>query len=140
MSSPELGNLVAARRLKREAPSAREVAALLDTGAARLVDARREELSLPSRFDLAYNAAHALSLAALRHHGYRSDFRYIVFQSLVHTLGIPTNVCRVLDKAHGQRNQMEYEGTGEVDPRLLAALIDAANAVETALRQLLAPP
>lgn len=138
MSSPDLENLVAAGRLKREPPSAREIVALLESGAARLRDAQREELSLPSRFDLAYNAAHSLSLAALRHHGYRSDFRYLVFQCLGHTLGTPSSLWRVLDKAHGQRNQMEYEGAGEVDPRLLSGLIEAAKSVEASLRQLLA--
>lgn len=34
-------------------------------------------------FDLAYGAAHALCLAALRHHGYRPSQRYIVFQVLL---------------------------------------------------------
>lgn len=33
-------------------------------------------------FDLAYSAAHALCLAALRHHGFRPSKRYIVFQVL----------------------------------------------------------
>jgi type I restriction enzyme M protein len=36
-------------------------------------------LALESRFDLAYDAAHALSFAALRWHGYRSGNRYIVW-------------------------------------------------------------
>jgi len=36
-------------------------------------------LSLESCFDLAYNPAHALALAALRWNGYRSDNRYIFF-------------------------------------------------------------
>jgi len=36
---------------------------------------RSGHLSLEGRFDLAYNAAHALALAALRHRGYRSDNR-----------------------------------------------------------------
>jgi hypothetical protein len=43
---------------------------------------------MESRFDLAYNAAHALCLAALRWHGYRPTNRYIVFQGLPHTLGL----------------------------------------------------
>jgi hypothetical protein len=45
-----------------------------------LKDAHHQGLSLESRFDLAYNAAHALCLAALRWHGYRSGNRFIVFQ------------------------------------------------------------
>jgi hypothetical protein len=42
-----------------------EYAGLIQSGQARLADARRTVNSLASRFDLAYNAAHALCLAAL---------------------------------------------------------------------------
>lgn len=84
------------------------------------------ELSAESRFDLAYNAAHALALAALRQQGYRSDRRYLVFQVLPHTLGAPASIWRLLSKCHGERNQTEYEGLGEVDPVLLDGLIEAA--------------
>ena len=42
----------------------------------RLDDPARSALSLESRFDLAYNAAHALALAALRYYGYRCQSRY----------------------------------------------------------------
>ena len=49
----------------------------------------KDSLSLDSRFDLAYNAAHAFSLAALRWHGYRSEHRYTVFQCLGESHGIP---------------------------------------------------
>lgn len=41
--------------------------------------------TLASRFDLAYIAAHAFALPTLRWHGYRSDNRYLIFQSLAHT-------------------------------------------------------
>ena len=67
---------------------------------ARLADAHNDALSLESRFDLAYNAAHALSLAALRRGGYRARHRYIVFQVLPHTLGLGPEVWRVsIEKA-----------------------------------------
>lgn len=72
--------------LKAEPPDAAEIAGLLRTGRARLVDAGNTSLALESRFDLAYNAAHALCLAALRAKGYRAGNRYIVFQVLPHTL------------------------------------------------------
>jgi len=55
--------------LKSEPPDAKEFAGLLRSGTARLMDARRQGLALESRFDLGYNAAHALCLAALRWHG-----------------------------------------------------------------------
>lgn len=52
--------------LKAEPPDASKIAGLLRTGRTRLTDATNATLALDSRFDLAYNAAHALCLAALR--------------------------------------------------------------------------
>jgi hypothetical protein len=57
--------------LAKEAPDPKEFEGLVRLGPARLKDAENEANSLESRFDLAYGAAHALCLAALRHHGYR---------------------------------------------------------------------
>src|SRR5262245_22056812 len=86
--------------LQKEPPDAAEYAGLIDSGAAQLVDAQRTANSLHSRFVLAYGAAHAFALAALRRAGYRPAKRYIVFQSLQHTLGMKPEVWRVLDHAH----------------------------------------
>jgi hypothetical protein len=105
---------------------------------ARLSDAAKSSNSLESRFDLAYNAAHALCLAALRWHGYRAANRYIVFQALPHTLGLGPEVWRVLDKCHSVRNLGEYEGDLNVDERLVADLITACRGVVAKL-DLLAP-
>ena len=102
---------------------------------ARLQDARNTSLALESRFDLAYNAAHALCLAALRRKGYRASNRYIVFQVLPHTLGLGPEVWRVLDKCHNTRNLGEYEGLLDVDARLVADLITATQAVADAVQQ-----
>ena len=80
------------------------------SGNARLKDAQLASLSLDSRFDLAHNAAHAFSLAALRWHGYRSENRYIVFQCLEHTVRLSPEQWRILEQAHRKRNIAEYEG------------------------------
>jgi hypothetical protein len=96
---------------------------------ARLNDAERHDLSLESRFDLAYNAAHGLCLAALRWHGYRANHRYIVFQVLPHTSGLGPEVWRVLAKCHDVRNVGEYEGDFDIDERLLEDLIAAGRIV-----------
>jgi hypothetical protein len=64
--------------LSKEPPDADEFAGLVRSGLARLRDAEKASNSPYSRFDLAYSATHALCLAALRHHGYRSLKRYIV--------------------------------------------------------------
>ena len=133
---PELDNLVRVGRLKTESAAQSEFDGLIASGKARLADAKRTVLSLESRFDLAYNAAHALSLAALRWHGYRSDNRYLVFQALAHTLGTPAAQWRVLAKAHEQRNLAEYEGHLEVDELLLRDLIAAVDAVVSSVAKL----
>jgi hypothetical protein len=124
--------------LRKEAADAREFAGLQQSGLRRLADAENATNSLESRFDLAYNAAHALSLAALRRAGYRSTNRYIVFQVLTHTLGVGPEVWRVLARCHDVRNRGEYEGDLYVDERLLADLIQACKAVAAALDTL--PP
>src|SRR3954452_18282429 len=121
MSKRQLDNLVAAGALKMEAPSAAEIDGLIRSGDARLQDAMNESISIESRFDLAYNAAHALSLAALRWHGYRAETRYMVFQALAHTLSLPPALWRVLNDAHRRRNVIEYEGLVDVDQALLEA-------------------
>src|SRR6202035_280044 len=129
MTSPELENLVRAGKLKREPPAAGEIEGLRRSGEARLADAPKPELAIESRFDLVYNAAHVLALAALRRLGYRSENRYLVFQTLPHTLGLPPSTWRVLAKGHEKRNLAEYEGLLDVDERLVADMIDASKAV-----------
>jgi len=122
--------------LRAEPPDAAEFAGLLRSGAARLADAGVATLSLESRFDLAYNAAHAFSLAALRWHGYRSGNRYIVFQLLPHTLGLGPEVWRVLDKCHQLRNLGEYEGDLNIDERIATDLLGASRAVAAKVQAL----
>ena len=135
MATDSLFNLSGpGKPLKAEPPDAAETAGLLRTGRARLHDAANPALSLESRFDLAYNAAHALCRAALRRKGYRPSQRYIVFQVLPHTLGLGPEVWRVLDKCHNTRNLGEYEGLLDIDERLVSGLIEAAQRVDEALR------
>jgi hypothetical protein len=129
MPLPPLDNLVRIGKLKAEPPAQAELDGLTRSGQVRLIDATNAALSLESRFDLAYNAAHALSLAALRWHGYRSENRYLVFQCLTHTLDLEVAQWRVLDQAHRKRNLAEYEGDLDVDLALVEALIRATETV-----------
>jgi hypothetical protein len=101
----------------------------------------RRDKRIPSKvasISLAYSAAHALSLAALRRSGYRAANRYIVFQVLPHTLGVGPEVWRVLARCHDLRNRGEYEGDLYVDERLVNDLINACKIVASTLNQL--PP
>lgn len=129
MPREQLNNLVKVGSLKIEPSSEREVGGLIRSGLARLNDAKDGSLNIESRFDLAYNAAHALSLAALRKAGYRSDSRYIVFQCLKHTLELANEQWRILEQAHRKRNLAEYEGELDIDIGLLDALIRTAQIV-----------
>lgn|SRR3990167_3155009 len=138
MSSNNLENLVKTNKLKIEPFDQSEFDGLIKSGKARLEDAKISTLSHESRFDLAYNAAHALALAALRWHGYRPDnSRYIVFQALTHSLNVDVSTWRILDKCHHMRNVAEYEGYLEVDEQLLNELINAAQSVHDKILSLI---
>jgi len=136
MAPSSLDNLVRTGQLKSEPAAQAELAGLIRSGLARLQDAENEAVSLDGRFDLAYNAAHALSLAALRWHGYRSDNRYLVFQTLPHTLKLSPEQWRVLDTAHRKRNFVEYEGIADIDEQLVAALIRVTHEIATRVQAL----
>ena len=129
MTSGNLDNLVKTGQLKAELPDQNEFDGMLKSAKRRLQDSQLESLSEDSQFALAYGAAHALALAALRWHGYRSDNRYLVFQCLQHTLGLENAKWRILDKCHKQRNIAEYEGHLEVTPQLLKELIAVTKEV-----------
>jgi hypothetical protein len=127
VTSKELENLAKTGKIRAETGDRRELDGLLKSARARLSDANVEALSIESRFDLAYNASHALALAALRWHGYRSENRYLVFQCLQHTLGLGPEVWRVLSLCHDRRNRVEYQGHVDIDEQLVADLIAASE-------------
>lgn len=125
MNSSHLNNLVKIGQLKLEATNYQELEGLMRYGQVRLKDAGNKTLSIDSRFDLAYNAAHSLALAALRWQGYRSTNRYLVFQLLPHTTGLGPEVWRILAKCHERRNLAEYEGEIDIEEQLMADLLSA---------------
>jgi hypothetical protein len=127
MSSSNLNNLVKTGQLKVESFNQEESMGLMRSAQARLNDALNETLAIESRFDLAYNAAHALALAALRKQGYRSVNRYLVFQVLPYTLGVKQEAWRILAACHDRRILAEYEGCLEIDDQLLLELLRTAK-------------
>ena len=136
MALEKLDNLVKIKQLKKEPPDQNEFDAMVSSAKRRLSDSQIEAVSEEGRFLSAYGAAHVLSVAALRWHGYRSDNRYLVFQCLEQTVGLENAKWRVLDKCHKQRNLAEYEGHLEITPQLLQELIDVSKELLTLVASL----
>jgi hypothetical protein len=136
----ELDNLVAIKKLRAERASRKEFDGMLASARRSLKDAQNEDLETDSKFTLAYGAAHSLALAALRQHGYRSEDRITVFQTLVHTVGTAKADLQIFSRAHNERNLAEYEGRIDLDEKLLADLIQCTNRLEMAVGRLAPPP
>ena len=135
-ASPELANLANIGQLKIEPPDAYECAGLLRSAEVRLQDAKQTILSLEGRFDLAYNSAHSASLCALRMHGYRSENRYTVFQSLEHTIGFTPDQWLLLDQAHKKRNLSEYEGDLDITVSFINELVTMVDTLVARVKKL----
>lgn len=136
MTLEALDNLVKIKQLKEEPPDWNVFDGMVNSARRRLQDAQVEGLSEDGQFSLAYGAAHALALAAMRWHGYRSEHRYLVFQCLQHTVGMDDAKWRVLDLCHKQRNLAEYEGHLEITPQLLQELIEVSKELLTLVEAL----
>lgn len=122
MLKQQLINLAERGQLKEEPPAQVELQGLISSGRIRLQDSTTPGLSLESRFDLSYNAAHSLAQAALRWHGYRSENRITVFQCLAHTTQLSNSAIRLLVDAHARRNRSEYEGFVDLSDSLVDGL------------------
>jgi len=127
MTLEQLDNLVRIGELHKEPPSAKEFNGLVVSARERLQDIKQNKLSAAGQFDLAYNASHALALAALRRSGYRSVNRYQVFQCLTHTADLSAEKTQVFAQCHRRRNLAEYEGHLEIEETLLKELIQLTN-------------
>lgn len=138
MTKLELDNLVNIGMLKPESASRAEFDGMMNSGGRALKDAQNASLDPDGQFDLAYGAAHRFALAALRQHGYRSENRITVFQTLVHTVGSDGADLQVFLKSHSKRNLAEYQGYMEVDQKLLADLIRCTKKLEMAAAKI--PP
>lgn len=133
MSRQGLDNLVKIGNLKKESRSRIEYDGMVKSARRGLADAQNHSIQTDSQFDLAYEAAHKFSLAALRREGYRSENRTTVFQTLVHTLATDKADLQILLKAHNERNLAAYEGRVDIDKKLLADLIGATKRLQTAI-------
>jgi len=131
-----LDNLVKTGQLHKEPFNQSEFNGMIKAAKNKIKDAQLDGLSMDSQFLLSYGAAHALALAALRWHGYRSDSRYLVFQCLQHTVGFSNAQWRVLDKCHKKRNLAEYEGLLDIDKTLLKELMSLTQELYDKVSQL----
>lgn len=136
MGKAELDNLVRIKRLKLEPGSRAEFDGMVRSARTHLADAQNESIDTDSQFDLAYGAAHRLALAALRQHGYRSEDRITVFQTLVHTVNSDRADIQIFLKAHNERNLAEYEGRTEISAQLLVDLIRCTKKLEADVAKL----
>jgi hypothetical protein len=122
MTLATLDNLVRSGQLKPQPAVEGEIDGLVSSGESRLVDAQNATLSLGSRFDLAYNAAHAVAGgAAMARLSFGESLSRL--SDAAHTLGLANKQWRVLDLAHRKRNLVEYEGVADIDEHLVAAMI-----------------
>jgi hypothetical protein len=126
-NNENLENLLRSGALKAEPTDRKECEGLLRSAVDRLRDAQTPTLSFASRFDLGYNAAHALALTALRLSGFRSDKRYLVFQCLIHTAQVSRVEVRLFALCHERRNLAEYEGYMDEDEALLSQLLKSGS-------------
>ena len=131
MNLEKLDNLVKINKLKLEPPDQREFDGMVASAKRGLQDAKVDGLSEEGKFSMLYGAAHSISLAAMRWHGYRSDNRYLVFQCLQHTIDLNTVKWRVLDRCHKTRNLAEYEKRIELAPQLLKELLEITEELVT---------
>ena len=139
MTSPNptterLLNLEKIRQIKSEPHDQGEFERYLQQAQNKLRDASNQSLSADSRFILAYDAAFALSFAALRWHGYRPDnVRQTVFAVLDSTTSLPKAKARFLTDCHGKRNVALYEGAEEAAESLIAELIAVTHELQSAV-------
>ena len=137
MSNEFLDNLVKIGKLKADPSTDDEIKGLVRRGLIKIEDCKQASLSEESRFDIAYNAAHALCLAALKKAGYRSENRYIVFQCTQHTIDLKPEYWRILSDAHRVRNVAEYEGDIVINRQLLEALIRVIDILAERVQELI---
>lgn len=115
MKSEYLMNLQRIGQLDEVPVSEALLQKLLKVANTRLLDARRTDNSLETRFDCAYTAIRALADAALLKQGLRTSsskpgHHQTALHCLEHTLGVPPMTVRVLDGLRKQRNLSDYDG------------------------------
>jgi hypothetical protein len=126
-----LENLLSIGRLKPHSPARAEIQRLLAAAEASLQDARREQISAASRFDMACKSLMQSALVALMANGYRPStsepgHHQTILQTLPKTVGLAAERVRLFDVFRRARNVADYEGE-PVEHSKLIECIEAAR-------------
>lgn len=125
-----LENLIG-RGLQQEVADPAEITRLRRKIATKLSDALNDQISLESRFDLAYEALLQIGLVALRANGLRPDSRgghhALALQTLDSTIGYPREKLRLLDRFRRQRADGLYDASFEPSEAEVQALLDTVS-------------
>lgn len=101
--------------LLHEPTSPTEIRRFLDKIASKLKDARSEQISLDTRFDIAYEVLLQIGLTTLRANGLRPDWRrghhLLAPQALNKSIGYPQDGLRLLDEFRRQRAAGLHDGS-----------------------------
>lgn len=104
-----------------------------------LKDARHEDISPESRFDIAYKAAMQCALLAVMANGFRPStsepgHHATVIQSLPKTVGLSNERVIILDKLRKKSNLSDYTGEG-IGEEEAAACVRAAEDLAATVEQ-----
>jgi hypothetical protein len=131
-----LDNLVG-RGLEKAQADREELTRFLDRIRRKLADSRQTNISLDSRFDVAFEALLQIALAALRANGYRTTsgvgHQQMAIQALPRTIGIPQGEVRTLDEFRKRRSAGLYLAEFEPSAAEVEALVAAADRLHKAL-------
>ena len=128
--SAELNNLVNLGKLQPQPPRKSEIDGILQRAAEFLEGAQNASGPLSVRFSLAYSAAHAIALGALRMAGYRPAYRGVAFQCIVHVIPCSDDEAETLITAHEIRNNVEYDGLPDPHPGFVEDLLKVTRMIQ----------
>jgi len=125
-----LDNLIG-KGLLHEPTSATEIRRFLAKIAIKLNDARSEQISLDTRFDIAYEALLQIGLTALRVNGLRPVSRgghhLLALQTLNKSIGYPQDGLRLLDEFRRQRAAGLYDGSFDPSDAEVQAILETVT-------------
>ncbi len=131
-----LENLIG-KGLQSEPSDKEEIQRLRRKIETKLDDAANTQISLDSRFDIAYEALLQIGLTALRANGLRPNSRgghhAMALQTLDSTIGYPRDKLRLLDRFRHMRSAGLYDGSFEPSAAEVRSLLDEVSKLKAHL-------